>query len=76
MILKVNIYSFYNPTYRIYFTHEIYILNSCITTNYQFPSCYYYYVVSSFPDYYYVNILLIASKDNKKLATKEFFHVI
>lgn len=76
MILKVNIYSFYNPTYRLYFTHEIYILNSCITTNYQFPSYYYYYVVSSFPDYYYVNILLIASKDNKKLATKEFYHVI
>ena len=76
MILKVNIYSFYNPTYRLYFTHEIYILNSCITTNYQFPSYYYYYVVSSFSDYYYVNILLIASKDNKKLATKEFYHVI
>ena len=76
MILKVNIYSFYNPTYRLYFTHEIYILNSCITTDYQFPSYYYYYVVSSFSDYYYVNILLIASKDNKKLATKEFYHVI
>ena len=76
MILKVNIYSIRNPTYRLHFTHEIYILNSCITTDYQFPSYYYYYVVSSFPDYYYVNILLIASKDNKKLATKEFYHVI
>ena len=75
MILKVNIYSIRNPTYRLHFTHEIYILNSCITTDYQFPS-YYYYVVSSFSDYYYVNILLIASKDNKKLATKEFYHVI
>ena len=43
---------------------------------YPFPFHYCCYVVSSFPDYYYVNILLIAIKDNKKLATKEFHHVI
>ena len=76
MILKVNIYSIRNPTYRLHFTHEIYILNSYITIDYPFPSQHCCYVVSSFPDYYYVNILLIASKDNKKLATKEFYHVI
>ena len=68
MIQKVNIYSIYNPTYRLYFTHEIYILNSYITTSYPFPSSYCYYVVSSFSDYCYVNNLSIASKDNKKLA--------
>ena len=68
MIQKVNIYSIYNPTYRLYFTHEIYILNSYITIDYPFTSQYSYYAVSSFSDYYYVNILLIASKDNKKLA--------
>ena len=68
MILKVNIYSIHNPTYRLYFKHEIYILNSYITIDYPFPSQHYCYVVSSFPNYYYVNNLLIASKDNKKLA--------
>ena len=68
MIQKVNIYSIYNPTYRLYFTHEIYILNSYITIDYPFTSQYSYYAVSSFSDYYYVNNLLIASKDNKKLA--------
>ena len=68
MIQKVNIYSINNPTYRLYFTHEIYILNNYITIGYLFSSQYCYYAVSSFPDYCYVNILLIASKDNKKLA--------
>ena len=68
MIQKVNIYSIYNPTYRLYFTHEIYILNSYIAIDYPFPSQHCCYVVSSFSDYYYVNNLLIASKDNKKLA--------
>ena len=68
MIYKVNIYSIHNTTYRIRFTHKIYILNSYITIGYPFSSHYCYYVVSSFPDYGYVNILLIASKDNKKLA--------
>ena len=68
MIQKVNIYSIHNPTYRLYFTHEIYIINSYIAIDYPFPSQHCCYVVSSFPDYYYVNNLLIASKDNKKLA--------
>ena len=76
MIYKVNIYSIHNTTYRIRFTHEIYVLNTYIIIDYPFPFHYYCYVVSSFPDYCYVNILSIAIKDNKKLATKEFHHVI
>ena len=70
MIQKINIYSIYNPTYRLYFTHEIYILNSYITIDYPFTSQYCYYVVYSFSDYCYVNILSITSKDNKKLANQ------
>lgn len=68
MIYNVNIYSIHNSTYRLHFTHVIYILNSYITTGYPFLSQYCYYVISSFSHYYYVNILLIAIKDNKKLA--------
>ena len=70
MILKVNIYSINNTIYRLHFTHKIYILNNYITIGYHFSSQYCYYVVSSFSDYCYVNILLIASKDNKKLANQ------
>ena len=68
MIYKVNIYSIHNTTYRIRFTHEIYVLNTYIIIDYPFPFHYFCYVVSSFPDYYYVNILSITTKDNKKLA--------
>ena len=60
----------YNPTYRLHFTHEIYIQNSYITIDYTFPSQHYCYVVSSFQNYWYVNNLSITSKDNKKQANQ------
>ena len=68
--LKCKYIFIHNPTCRLLFTYEIYILNSCITTSYHFSPQYCYYVVSSFSDYCYVNILLIDSKDNKKLANQ------